>query len=331
MSTFADIIQELGEAEFYVGLVRIIGIDLVLAGDNAVIIALACRTLPPEQRKWGIALGAGVAVLMRIVFAFFVTFVMAVPYLKLVGGLLLLWVGYKLMIPQDDEVQISPAAHLWGAVRTIAIADAVMSLDNVIAVAGAADGSLLLLTLGLLISIPLVVYGAQLLVNLVGRYPIIVSMGAALIGYVAGEVIITDAALLPWIDANAYWLHFVAPMAGAVVVVAVGQMAGPHPAPAPASTAEAIAAPLGAFGLRALLLELASLLVIRAPFAVAFIAGAFGYTGANVIVHDPELAQWAGEGTEWLSAIGPIVAATIGVIVVEIVVRIRRRGVRPGG
>ncbi|MBM3541603.1 MAG: TerC family protein [Alphaproteobacteria bacterium] len=318
-------IAELGTAEFYVGLVRIIGIDLVLAGDNAVVIALACRSLPPEQRRWGVALGAGVAVLMRIVFAFFVTFVMAVPYLKLVGGLLLLWIGYKLMMPQNEDVHVSASAHLWGAVRTIAIADAVMSLDNVIAVAGAAQGSLLLLSLGLVISIPLVVYGAQLLVKLIERYPVIIAMGAALIGYVAGEVIITDNALLPWVDAHAHWLHYVAPMAGAVAVVLVGQMVAPRPAPAAASTAEAVAAPLGAFGARALLLMIARVLVIRAPFIVAFVAGAFGYTGANVIVHEPVLADWAGADADWVRAVGPIAAAALGVIAVEIATRLRRR------
>ena len=325
MSSLSDMIAELGTAEFYVGLVRIVGIDLVLAGDNAIVIALACRSLPPAQRKWGIALGAGVAVLMRIGFAFFVTFVMAVPYLKLVGGLLLFWIGYKLMMPQNDDVHVSASAHLWGAVRTIAVADAVMSLDNVIAVAGAAKGSLLLLSLGLLISIPLVVYGAQLLVRLIERFPLIITMGAALIGYVAGEVIVTDVALLPWVDAHAHWLHYVAPMAGAVAVVLMGQALAPKPVPGPASTGEAIAAPLGAFGARALLVVLGRALVFRAPFIVAFVAGAFGYTGANVIVHDSELATWAGAEEEWMRALGPVLAAGLGVLVVEVVARLRRR------
>jgi predicted tellurium resistance membrane protein TerC len=210
-------------------------------------------------------------------------------------------------------------------VRTIAIADAVMSLDNVIAVAGAAKGSLLLLALGLIISIPLVVYGAQLLVKLIERFPVIIAMGAALIGYVAGEVIITDNALLPWVDAHAYWLHYVAPMAGAVTVMLVGQMLAPRPVAVPGSTAEAVAAPLGAFGARALLLVVARVLVIRAPFIVAFVAGAFGYTGANVIVHDAELAAWAGADTGWVRAVGPIVAAALGVLAVEIATRLRRR------
>jgi YjbE family integral membrane protein len=213
------------EAQFWVPLMEIIGVNIILSGDNAVVIALACRSLPPRQQKIGILLGSGAAVVMRIVFTIFIAYLLTIPYLKFIGGLLLFWIGYKLMQPENEGHDgVDAAGSLLAAVRTVLIADAVMSLDNVIAVAAAAKGSYLLLIIGLVISVPLVVFGATLMLKLIQRYPIIVTLGAALIGYIAGEVIVTDPAWEHWIDAHAHWLHYAGPMLGAVLVVAVGYL-----------------------------------------------------------------------------------------------------------
>lgn len=203
---------------FWIALLKIIGIDLILSGDNAVVIALACRNLPKQQQKMGVFLGASAAVILRIIFTIFVFSLIGIPYLKLIGGVLLFWIAYKLLKDDEESVEHIPAPNrLWHAIWTIIVADAVMSLDNVIAVAAAAKGDLLLLILGLIISIPLVVYGAKLLLKLIDRFPIIVPAGAALIGYVGAEVMITDPAIDPWVNANASWLHYVFPLFGLVV------------------------------------------------------------------------------------------------------------------
>ena len=318
---FWDLESQMETAQFWAGLLKIIGADLVLSVDNAVVIALACRSLPPRQQKWGVALGAGAAVGLRIVFASFIVYLMSIPYLKLVGGILLFWVGYKLMLPEDDDKEISPAEHLWGAVRTIVIADAVMSLDNVIAVAAAADGSTVLLILGLLISIPLVIYGSRLLLVYIERYPIIVTIGAALIGYIGGEVIVSDPILAPWVEAHAPWLHFAAPMLGAVAVVAMGQFVAPRPVPVPGSAGEAVAAPLGAFAFRALVVVLGRTLALRAPVIVNVIGGAFGFWGGQEAMKSEPFFMSA----DWVHMLGPFVSAAAAIIVVEIVARLARQ------
>src|SRR5689334_24462351 len=181
----------------WVAVGKIIWINILLSGDNALVIAMACRGLAPRQRFWGRFLGAGVAVLLRIIFTFIVVTLMSLPYLKLVGGLALLWIAAKLLVPEhaDEEGGVDAAAHLWAAVQIVAIADIVMSLDNVIAVAAAANGSLPLLVLGLAISIPLIVAGAALIMALLTRLPILVWGGAALLGWIAGTVIATDPAV----------------------------------------------------------------------------------------------------------------------------------------
>lgn len=210
---------------FLIGLVQIIGIDILLSGDNAVVIALACRSLPKKQQTWGIVFGTGAAVLLRIIFTIFVTALMEVPYLKIAGGLLLFWVGYHLLKPEDgSKPDIKASGSLFGAVRTIVVADAVMALDNVVAIAAAAKGNYFLLIFGLAASIPLVVFGATVLIRLIERFPIIVTMGAALIGFIAGEVIIKDPAISGWVDAHAHWLHYGAPAAGALLVLAIGRL-----------------------------------------------------------------------------------------------------------
>jgi YjbE family integral membrane protein len=190
--------EEVLTQAFWLGLAKIIGVNVVLSGDNAVVIALAARSLPARQQKQAIFWGAGAAVVLRIVLTIFAVALLALPWLKIVGSLLLFWIGIKLLVPEEDEADIDASDHLLTAIRTILIADLVMSLDNVIAVAAAAGGSMTLLILGLAISIPLVVFGATLLVTLMERFPVIITIGAALIGMVAGEMLVTDPVAMGW-------------------------------------------------------------------------------------------------------------------------------------
>jgi YjbE family integral membrane protein len=227
------------EAVFWSALLKIIGVNIILSGDNAVVIALACRSLPPRQQKLGVIFGAAAAVILRVIFTIFIVILLEIPYLKFAGGVLLLWIGYKLMQPEDEgEKDVNAATNMMAAVWTVLVADAVMSLDNVIAVAAAADaytgasgetGKFALLIIGLIISIPLVVYGATLMLKLIGRFPIIIVLGAALIGWVAGEVIVTDPAWDEWVETNAHHLHWLAPALGAVAVVGIGKLLGRRP------------------------------------------------------------------------------------------------------
>lgn len=224
---------------FWISLLQIIWIDLLLSGDNAVVIALACRKLPADQRKLGILLGAGAAVALRIIFAFFITFLLGVPFLKVAGGLLLFWIAVKLATDEHDEhADVEASSNLWGAVRTIAIADAVMSLDNVVAIAAAAKGHPELFIFGLLLTIPLIIAGSTLLSAVLQKFPFLVWLGAALLGWIAGEMILGDVVVLNWLK-DAYpalvtidpehadavtavkWLHYAAAAAGAVVVLAI--------------------------------------------------------------------------------------------------------------
>lgn len=193
--------NEIAQPQFWVGLTKIIWINILLSGDNALVIALACRGLPPKQRRWGMILGAGVAVFLRIIFTGIVASLMTLPFLKLIGGLALIAIAAKLLVPEDhSEDSVQAGQHLWAAVRIVAVADLIMSLDNVIAVAAAADGSILLLILGLLISIPLIVAGAALIMAILDKMPSLVWFGAALLGWVAGEVIATDPAVHPVLE-----------------------------------------------------------------------------------------------------------------------------------
>jgi YjbE family integral membrane protein len=179
--------SEMGQTAFWVALLKIIWINILLSGDNAVVIAMACRGLPYRQRVWGMILGAGVAVGLRIVFTAVVASLMALPYLKIVGGLALFYIAAKLLVPDDpDEDDVEAVEHLWRAVRIVAIADIIMSLDNVIAIAAAAQGNVALLVIGLAISIPLIIAGAALIMALLDRYPILIWAGAALLGWIVG-------------------------------------------------------------------------------------------------------------------------------------------------
>lgn len=181
---------------YLVPLLQIIWIDLLLSGDNAVVIALACRGLPPEQRKMGILLGTAVAILLRVLFALIISSLLNIPFLKVVGGLMLFWVAFQLIKGEDEaHGEVAQADNLWKAVRTIAIADAVMSLDNVLALAAASKGNMGLFIFGLLITLPLIIYGSQLVLGLIERFPIFVWIGAALLGWIAGELIADDPGL----------------------------------------------------------------------------------------------------------------------------------------
>ena len=211
-------------SEFWIGLLKIIWINIILSGDNAVVIALAARSLPAEQQKRAILWGSGAAVVLRIVLTVVAVKLLALPFLEIVGGLLLLYIGVQLLSEEEGEGEghATEKASLAVAIRTILIADLVMSLDNVIAVAAAAGGSTVLLVLGLAISIPLVVFGSTLMIKLMTRYPVIVVLGAALIGWVAGETIMADHVLHDIVVANP-WLHYAAAAAGAIFVVLVGK------------------------------------------------------------------------------------------------------------
>lgn len=225
---------------FWLSLLQIIWIDLLLSGDNAVVIALACRSLPENQRRWGILLGAGAAVGLRILFALAVSYLLGVPLLKVAGGLLLLWIAVKLVTDGDGEAHhVEASDSLWKAVRTIAIADAVMSLDNVVAIAAASRGHPELFIFGLLLTIPLIIAGSQLVMALLSRFPVLVWAGAALLGWIAGEMVVSDVVALQYMQGYdpelvkpdeespvgvkpAHLPHYVASAVGAVFVVAVG-------------------------------------------------------------------------------------------------------------
>lgn len=195
-------VSDLGPGEFWLASLQIVFINVLLSGDNAVVIAMACRGLPARQRFWGLAIGAGVAVILLIIFTTVIGRLMMMPYLKLVGGLALIYVATKLLGPErSNKNDVEAAAHLWRAVRVVVIADIVMSLDNIIAIAAIAHGNLLLLVIGLALSIPLIMAGAAVITALIDRYPILIWAGAALLGWVAGRVIATDPAVVQHLTA----------------------------------------------------------------------------------------------------------------------------------
>jgi len=195
---FTQFRNEMAEPTFWIAVGKIIWINILLSGDNALVIALACRGLSPRHRLWGMIFGAGAAVMLRIIFTGIVATLMELPYLKLIGGLALIVIAAKLLVPEhEDEDDVDAASHLWQAVQIVVVADIVMSLDNVIAVAAAANGSVPLLILGLAISVPLIVAGAALIMALLEKLPVLVWAGAALLGWIAGEVIATDPGVAP--------------------------------------------------------------------------------------------------------------------------------------
>ena len=217
-------LQMFATSQFWVDVFKIIVIDLLLSGDNAVVIALACRNLPPEQRKKGILFGVGGAIGLRVVLTFFAVSLLSLPYLKLVGALLLIWIGIKLILPEEEHSagNIQADTRLFGAVKTIIIADFVMGLDNVLGVAAAAKGNVALLVFGLLISIPLIAWSSQLVLKLIDRFSFIIYAGGALLGYVAGEMLVGEALFASVVEPRHY-LHWLVPVFCAVLVLAIGR------------------------------------------------------------------------------------------------------------
>jgi YjbE family integral membrane protein len=226
--------MDLSSPQFWIAVLQIILIDILLSGDNAVVIALACRNLPPRQRRLGVFWGVAGAIILRVTLTFFAVSLLAISYLKIIGAALLLWIGVKLIQPQHQSEghEIKAAGNLLGAIRTIIIADLVMSLDNVIAVAAAARDSLFLLIFGLALSIPLMVWASQLILRLMDRFPSIIVLGGALLGWVGLSMAVHDPAVKDWVMAQAAWLNWVAPAVGAILVVAVGKLLSRRAGPA---------------------------------------------------------------------------------------------------
>jgi YjbE family integral membrane protein len=218
-----EFFQSFENPEFWVGLLKIIWINILLSGDNAVVIALAARGLPPEQQRKAFLFGSGAAVVLRIGLTIVAAWLMALQGLQVIGGLLLLWIGAQLLANEEEsDSDTKEHANLTSAVRTILIADVVMSLDNVIGVAAAAKGDQVLLIIGLAISIPLVVFGSSMMIKLMERYPSIITLGAALIGWVGGETIASDVLLKEFVADNS-WFHYACSAAGAAIVILWGR------------------------------------------------------------------------------------------------------------
>ncbi len=220
-------LEMLNDPAFWGAAGQIIIIDILLGGDNAILIALACRNLPAEQRKWGIIWGTAGAIVLRVLLIVFALSLLTVPYIKLVGGLLLLWIGIKLLTDEGDHGEVAGKASMWGAVQTIIIADLVMSVDNVLGIAGAAQGAnpahqTPLVIFGLLVSVPIIVWGSKFVITLMEKFPLIITAGAALLGWLAGGMIVTDPAVAAWFKANIANAEIIAGVMGALLVVATG-------------------------------------------------------------------------------------------------------------
>ena len=221
--------EHVGDATFWVALGKIIWVNILLSGDNAVVIALAARSLPAHQRNKAIFAGSAAAILLRVVLTVFAVQLLQFPYLKIIGAVLLFWIGVQLLVPaHENEDGIKSSENLWAAVRTILVADLVMSVDNVLAVAAAAESGppeskILLLIIGLGLSIPLIIFGSQLLMKVMERYPVIITVGAALLGFVAGEMLVTDRAVEHFFQAAGRASTAIIELAGAVGVVLIGQ------------------------------------------------------------------------------------------------------------
>ena len=213
------------DPEFWVAALQIIAIDIVLGGDNAVIIALACRKLPEKQRNQGIFWGVFGAIFIRVILVFFALNLLTLPFLKIIGALLLIWIGIKLLMPEssDNGHQVDAGTTLLGAIKTIIIADTVMSLDNVIGIAGAAKGDIGLVVFGLLVSVPIIVWGSKFVMKLMTRFPVTIVIGAGLLGWIAGDMSTTDTVTKVWVEDNAAYLRWVAPIVTALMVVTAGK------------------------------------------------------------------------------------------------------------
>ena len=211
--------------QFWLAVLQIIAIDIVLGGDNAVVIALACRRLPEQQRKLGIFWGVFGAILLRVVMIFFALSLLTMPYLKIVGAVLLVWIGIKLLQPEPEGThEIDASTTLVGAIKTIIVADAVMSLDNVIAIAGAAKDDIGLVIFGLVVSVPIIVWGSQMVMKVMDRYPVTIAIGAGLLGWIAGDMAVTDVVTKEWVSTQAKYLQWIAPASVALLVIAAGKL-----------------------------------------------------------------------------------------------------------
>lgn len=294
---------------FWLLLLQIMAVNIILSGDNAVVIALACRRLPPKQQRWGVFFGAAAAVVLLILFTTFVTYLLAIPYLRLVFGGLLLWIAYKLMQPQEDPDDVEAATSLMQAIRVVVIADIVMSFDNIVAVAAVAKGNFVLMVIGLAFSIPLVIYGATLLIKLLNRFPVIVPGAAALIGFVGGEIMLEDPAWSAWLAQRAAWAPEFVPLAGAVLVVLVGRLTAGKPEP-PRTDAVAKEATGAAALVR--VRALGQFVLTRTAMILGFVGSAFGYTKGLPAGGGIETATGSP-----LDAVRPIFGAVIAIGVAE--------------
>jgi YjbE family integral membrane protein len=213
------------DLQFWDGLLKIVVVNILLSGDNAVVIALACRSLPDKYRNTAVIAGSAGAVLIRVLFCVIIAWLMAIPAIKLIGGVLLLWIGVKLMVPEDDHNgdNVKSSANLWGAVQTIIIADVVMSLDNVIAIVAAARNDIVLIVIGLVMSVPLIIFGSQLLMKVLNRFPALVWAGAGLLGWLAGEIMAGDPLVHHWVEEHGgRWGETIAGLIGIAFVVGTG-------------------------------------------------------------------------------------------------------------
>jgi len=222
-------VEEFLTVHFWFAVGQIILIDILLGGDNAVVIALACRQLPENLRTKGILWGTAGAIALRVILIAFALTLLQVPFLKLVGAALLVWIGIKLLVPEaEDEHHIHASDKLWSAVKTVVVADLIMSIDNVIAIAGAAHGAggqhqLPLVIFGLLVSVPIIIGGSQLVLRLMDRFPLIITLGGMLLGWIAGTMAHTDPGVAAYIPQDPAW-HYGLGMAGALLVLALGQL-----------------------------------------------------------------------------------------------------------
>lgn len=224
--------MEFGSPEFWIAVLQIIAIDILLGGDNAVVIALASRKLPPRQRNQAIFWGVFGAIALRVILIFFALYLLKIPFLKIVGGLLLVWIGVKLLAPDGEGGhEIDASANLVGAIKTIVVADAVMSLDNVIAIAAASKDSIGLVVFGLVVSVPIIVFGSKIVLRLMDRFPMVITGGGMLLGWIAGGMAVGDAVVKDWVNAHASFLHWAAPVAGALLVLALGKWVAARKAP----------------------------------------------------------------------------------------------------
>jgi YjbE family integral membrane protein len=216
---------DVAQPNFWLSVLEVIWINILLSGDNAVVIALACRGLPPRERLWGMVIGAGLAAVLRVVFTGAISMMLTLPYLKIAGAVALLWIAVKLLAPQPHDAENTPEAveDLWRAVRIVVIADVVMSLDNIIAIGAVAMGHYVLLILGLAIGIPIVIAGSAVILKLVGRFPVLVWGGAAILGWVAGDILASDAVVLGiFSEFSPVQINMAAQIIGAALVVIFG-------------------------------------------------------------------------------------------------------------